>query len=116
MSSIKDKVTDAAESVADAATDAAHWVRDKVGMGNDPKGITERMDVLASCGTKVGVIDHLEDGAIKLTKSSSPDDQHHFIPTSWVGRVDSQVHLTKNSSEVRANWKTDAKACGSCGC
>ena len=77
-------------------------------------GIAERMDVIASCGTKVGVVDHVEGGAIKLTRKDSPDGQHHFIPADWVGRVDSHVHLTKNSEEAKREWKSDAASCG-CG-
>ncbi len=123
---LKDKVADAGQAVADAAKAAGHniagraesaveWVREKVGVGNEPQGISEHMDVIASCGTKIGVVDHLEGGAIKLTKNDSPDHVHHYIPTSWVARVDKHVHLTKNSSAVRNGWKADAASCVSAG-
>jgi hypothetical protein len=72
------------------------------------------MDVIASCGKKVGVVDHREGNAIKLTKKDSPDGQHHFIPDGWVERVDSHVHLKKNSQETEQGWKSDAASCG-CG-
>ena len=119
---LKDKAIDAGQAVADAAKSAGkniaeraesavEWVREKVGVGNEPQGISEHMDVIASCGTKVGVVDHLEGGAIKLTKNDSPDHVHHYIPTSWVARVDKHVHLSKNSSAVRSGWKPDAAAC-----
>ena len=67
--------------------------------------IAEHMEVLASDGTHVGTVDHL-DGAdrIKLTKSDSTDGKHHFIPRSWVSRVDSHVHLAKTAAEVRTGW------------
>jgi hypothetical protein len=71
------------------------------------------MDVIASCGTKVGVVDHIEGGAIKLTKNDSPDGQHHFIPTGWVDHVDNHVHLKKNSKETEQGWKGDARSCAS---
>jgi hypothetical protein len=74
--------------------------------------IAERMEVIASCGRKVGVVDHVEGSAIKLTRNDSPDGKHHFIPTSWVERVDSHVHLTKNSMETEQGWKADAASCG----
>jgi hypothetical protein len=74
-------------------------------------GIKEHMDVIASCGKKVGVVDHIGGGALKLTKKNSPDGQHHFIPVGWVERVDSHVHLKKNSMETEQNWKSDAAAC-----
>jgi len=76
--------------------------------------IREKMDVIASCGKKVGVVDHLESGTIKLTRSDSPDNLHHYLPTSWVSKVDSRVHLNKNSRETELGWKASASACG-CG-
>src|SRR5689334_1897317 len=112
---IKDKVADAGHAVTDAAKNvgekiakragnAAEFVKEKTGMGGPAEGtnagiagIKEHMDVIASCGKKVGVVDHVEGSAIKLTKNDSPDGQHHFIPVGWIERVDSHVHLTKNS-------------------
>ena len=134
MSNIKDKVVDAGHAVVDAAktvghkiaegaSQAAAFVKEKAGIGCADKGenagvagIKERMEVYASCGKKVGVVDHVEGGTIKLTKGDSPDGQHHFIPTAWVGRVhEDHVHLTKNSVETESGWKAEAASCGSCG-
>lgn len=131
--SIKGKAEDAGHKVvettknighkiAEGAEQAKDWVKEKTGMGGTAegtnagvKGIRERMDVIASCGTKVGVVDHVEGGVIKLTRNDSPDGQHHFIPVGWVGNVDSRVHLTKNSEEAVRGWKSDAAGCSSCG-
>jgi hypothetical protein len=74
--------------------------------------IREHMNVVASCGTKVGVVDHLEGGAIKLTRKDSPDGQHHYLPTSMVARVDDQVHLNRNADDAKREWKPDAASCG----
>ncbi len=73
--------------------------------------IRERMDVVASCGTKIGVVDHVEGNTIKLTKSDSRDGQHHFLPISMVDRVDRHVHLSKNSEDAMREWKPDAASC-----
>jgi hypothetical protein len=91
----------------------ASTMKDKVAERTDAgiASIKEHMDVIASCGKKVGVVDHVGGGAIKLTKKDSPDGQHHFIPVGWVERVDSHVYLQKNSMETEQNWKTDAAAC-----
>ena len=127
---IKDKAGDAGQKVADTAKTvgykiaegaekAAEYVKETAGLGcsadsanADVAGIKERMDVIASCGKKVGVVDRVEGNAVKLTKNDSPDGQHHFIPTGWVQRVDSHVHLSKNSKETEAGWKSDVAACG----
>jgi len=77
-------------------------------------GIREHMDVIASCGKKVGVVDNLEAGTIKLTRNDSPDQLHHYIPSGWVSKVDSRVHLNKNSQETERGWKSSASECG-CG-
>lgn len=116
-STIGDKVADLGHSVANGVERAAELVRDKTGIGPEAENlgvaaIKDGMDVIASCGKKVGVVDRVEGGGIKLTKKDSPDGQHHFVPLGWVERVDSHVHLTKNSQETEANWKCDATSCG----
>jgi hypothetical protein len=67
--------------------------------------VKEHMDVIASCGKKIGVVDRVEGKSIKLTKKESPDGQHHRIPTSWLDHVDSHVHLNKNSEEATREWQ-----------
>jgi hypothetical protein len=131
-SKVKEKVADMGHAVADTAKNVGHkiaegaekavdFVKDKTGLGEHSgstyagaAGVKAHMDVIASCGTKVGVVDHVEGGAIKLTKKDSRDGHHHFIPTAWVARVDTHVHLKKNSKETEQNWKSDAASCG-CG-
>lgn len=106
-------------SIANTAQSAADFIQDKTGIGGPSEGtdlggagIKEHMHVIASCGKKVGVVDHLQDGALKLTKKDSPDGQHHFIPLNLIERVDSHVHLKKNSKEAEEGWKSDAASCG----
>lgn len=131
-STFKEKVADVGNAVSEAAKkvganiakgteSAVEFIKDKTGMGGPAEGtdlgvaaIKEHMNVIASCGKKVGVVDHLDGGALKLTKKDSPDGQHHYIPLGWVERVDSHVHLTKNSKEAELGWKDDAASCG-CG-
>ncbi|MFY7001834.1 DUF2171 domain-containing protein [Acinetobacter pittii] len=67
--------------------------------------IKKHADVIASCGTKVGTVDHLDGGnQLKLTRDES--GQHHLIPTGWIGEVkEDQVILNKNSEEVKDQWQ-----------
>lgn len=69
--------------------------------------IQKHADVIASCGTKVGTVDHLEgETQLKLTRSEDANGQHHLIPTSWINKVkNNQVVLNKNSEEVYATWQ-----------
>ena len=68
-------------------------------------GIREHMDVFASCGTKIGKVDHVQGDTIKLTKNDSPDGMHHRIPLSWVAKVDDHVHLDRDHKQVHAQWQ-----------
>jgi len=108
-------------SVKDTLKNAAHAVGEKVGLCHKQMGaadvtaIRPQMEVFSSCGCRMGTVDHMEDGAIKLTRKDSPDGQHHFIPTGWVARVDDHVHLNKDADETKRGWKSDATSCGSCG-
>jgi hypothetical protein len=108
-SKVGEKIAHGTEKAVDAVSNMAEGEGRDVGLG----GIQPHMQVIASCGKCVGVVDGVESGAIKLTRKDSPDGQHHFIPKSWVDHVDSHVHLTKNSKETETNWKASA---GSCNC
>lgn len=77
-------------------------------------GIQPHMSVVASCGKTIGKVDRVEGNAIKMTKDSSTDGMHHFLPTSMVDHVDSHVHLNKNSVDAMAGRKSDASSCSSC--
>jgi hypothetical protein len=113
---VKDKAGDAAQAVAVGVNKAAEYVKEKTGIGHTPdKGvgaIKERMDVIASCGSKVGVVDHVEGSALKLTRKDSADGQHHYVPVSCVAKVDEHVHLTVNSKEFAEKCRVTASACG----
>jgi hypothetical protein len=75
---------------------------------NDTSEIREHMEIIASCGTHVGEVDHVEGNTIKMTKNDpAAGGKHHFVPVDWVERVDKHVHLTKNSEEVFMNWRTE---------
>jgi hypothetical protein len=75
---------------------------DAIGIGSR---IAEHMDVIASDGVKIGTVDHLDGpDRIKLSKSASPDGQHHYVPLAWVDRVDTHVHLTKTSAVAKTGW------------
>ncbi len=73
--------------------------------GSNVGTVMAHMDVIASDGTKVGTVDHM-DGAdtIKLAKTTSPDGEHHYIPMAWVDHIDQHVHLKRTTAEVKAAW------------
>ncbi len=61
--------------------------------------IREHMNVVGSDGQQVGTVDHVEGDRIKLTRSGSPDGQHHYLPTSAVASVENDRVVLGVSSE-----------------
>ena len=85
----------------------AHGLRagEVLGLARQLRGLTsgrallvvnDRADVATlsgSDGVHLGTVDNYESGRIKLTKSDSPDGQHHYIPEFMIDHVDEHVHL-----------------------
>jgi hypothetical protein len=77
------------------------------------ESIRDRMDVICSCGTRLGRVDHVEGDSIKLTKNDpTSGGRHHWIPLDWVDHVDSRVHLNKNSEEAERDWEEEVAPLG----
>ena len=74
--------------------------------GDDVKlsGIRKDMNVIASCGKTLGLVDGVDVNSIKLKCDDCGDKQRQFIPLNWISHVDSQVHLNKNSREAADGW------------
>jgi len=105
--SVGNKIAHGAEMAVDAVVGPTLQEGDDVGV----EGISENMSVIGSCGTQVGVVDKVDTESIKLTRKDSLDDQHHYIPLSWVAHVDKHVHLSRNSQEAVDGWKSRPDSC-----
>lgn len=105
----KEKTHEAGHRIEETTHAHTHATGTPLGQSTGATGsvadIKEHMDVYASCGTKVGKVDHVMGDKIELTKNDSPDGKHHFIPTSWVAKVHDHVHLSKDHLAVHAQWK-----------
>jgi hypothetical protein len=104
----KEKAHQAGHRIEEAAQKVEHKAKETFGSSGHTgtvADIREHMDVLGACGNKLGRVDRVEGSSIKLTKNDSPDGQHHLIPTSWVSRVDTHVHLSKNCGEAKREWQ-----------
>jgi hypothetical protein len=66
--------------------------------------IREHMPVICSNGGQFATVDHVDGDYIKLTKSGSKDGQHHWIPLSWVTRVDAHVHVDRPGDQAMKEW------------
>ena len=68
--------------------------------------IEEHMEVVGSDGEHVGIVDHLQDGKLKLTKHvSNADGTHHFIELSTIANIDNFVTLNVTAADAQANWE-----------
>ena len=68
--------------------------------------IEEHMEVVGSDGEHVGIVDHLQDGKLKLTKrDSNADGVHHFIELSTIASIDKFVTLNVTAADAQANWE-----------
>lgn len=64
--------------------------------------------VVCSKNIEFGVVDHMEGtDAIKLKKDKQ--GQHHFIPLSWVSKVDDKVHIDRSGEQAMKEWTTVPK-------
>jgi hypothetical protein len=68
--------------------------------------IREHMEVVGSCGNRVGKVDRVEGKSIKLAKDApEARGEHRYIPLGWVSSVDATVHLSKPCQDVRQEWQ-----------
>ncbi len=60
--------------------------------------IKEHMEIASHDSLHVGTVDKVEGDNIKLTKSDSGDDIHHFISMDDVDRIDdNRIYLKKDA-------------------
>jgi len=85
-----------------------HGDRDQIDTAPQAHAIQEHMEVMASCGTRVGKVEKTEGNWIKLTMNDpQAGGKHHYIPLEWVERIDQRVHLKKNSEDVMRDWQAE---------
>ena len=73
----------------------------------DTTKIRPHMPVVSSDDKQFATVDHLDSGnTIKLTKDQQ--GHHHWIPMSWVSRIDDKVHVDRPGNQVMQSWSTAA--------
>ena len=61
--------------------------------------IKEHMEVTNFEGQHVGTVDDVKDDKIKLTRTDSEDNMHHYMPMESVDRIDdNRVYLKKDAT------------------
>ena len=73
----------------------------------DLSQIQEHAPVIGADGVHVGTVDHVDGDRIKLTKTDSSDEKHHYISTGLVAEVeDGTVRLSANA-DVAITFEED---------
>ncbi len=69
--------------------------------------IQPKTPVVCSKDGQFATVDHMEGtDTIKLTKDK--DGHHHYIPLSWVTKVDDKVHIDRPGDQAMREWSTTA--------
>lgn len=72
----------------------------------DTAQIREHMEVVGSDNHHVGRVDSVKGDRIELAKLDlQAMGQHHYLPLSWVSRVDEKVHLNLTRDEAKNRWQ-----------
>jgi hypothetical protein len=74
----------------------------------DQNKIREHMPVVCSNNGQFATVDHMDGDSIKLTKDDQ--GQHHWIPMSWVTKVDDKVHVDRPGQQAMREWSTTPPA------
>lgn len=77
----------------------------KLNMVN-PNQIKPEAPVVCSEDGQFAVVDHME-GADSIKLKKDDKGQHHFIPLSWVTKVDDKVHIDRPGDEAMQKWSTE---------
>ncbi len=70
--------------------------------------IKEHMEVADSKGQHVGTVDEVDGDAIKLTRSDSADEMHHFLTIEDIESIDDNRIYLKEGARVPSGLGTSA--------
>lgn len=60
--------------------------------------IKEHMEITDAAGQHVGTVDEVEDERIKLTRTDSEDNMHHYLPLDAVEKIDdNRIYLKQGT-------------------
>ena len=69
--------------------------------------IKPKTPVVCSQDGQFATVDHMEGtSTIKLAKDKQ--GQHHYIPISWVTKVDDKVHVDRPGDQAMREWSATA--------
>ena len=62
--------------------------------------IKEHMEVTEANGQHIGTVDEVESERIKMTRTDSDDNMHHYLPLDAVDRIDDNRVYLKEGTKI----------------
>ncbi|MEN7537742.1 DUF2171 domain-containing protein [Aurantiacibacter flavus] len=62
--------------------------------------IKEHMEVADAKGQHIGTVDEVEDERIKMTRTDSEDNMHHYLPLDAVDKIDDNRVYLKEGTRI----------------
>lgn len=69
------------------------------------KEIKANTPVVCSENKQFAVVDHM-DGVVSIKLKKDGSGQHHYIPLSWVTKIDEKVHVDRPRIQAMKEWST----------
>jgi hypothetical protein len=76
-----------------------------------PNQIKPNAPVVCSDDGQFAVVDHIE-GTENIRLKKDDKGQHHFIPLSWVTKVDDKVHIDRPGDQAMREWTNKPETSG----
>lgn len=73
--------------------------------------ITEGMVVVDRDGSRIGSVDKVEGGHLKICRADQePRNQHQYVSPDWIAAVDDRVRLNRTFDEAKRLWASEPYA------
>ncbi|WP_053080365.1 DUF2171 domain-containing protein [Methylobacterium variabile] len=73
--------------------------------------IAEGMAVVDRDGTRIGSVDKVEGGHLKICRADQePRNQHQYVSADWIAAVDDRVRLNRTFDEAKRLWASEPYA------
>lgn len=67
--------------------------------------VKPNIPVVCSKNGQFAIVDHME-GSTTIKLKKDKQGQHHYIPLSWVTKVDDKVHVDRPGDKAMRDWST----------
>lgn len=73
--------------------------------------INRDMAVVDSDGTRIGTVDKVEGGHLKISRvDQKPRNQHQYVTPDWIAAVDDRVTMNRTFDEAKRLWASEPYA------